>query len=122
MFTELDVTGPASVVDEAADAAQLFYCDLLGGRPIRAVPAAAARELWFLVGRALVKTGPQVRGGSARIALWVEAAEDTAARCWDAGFTVRVHPGEPGSPELTVIDPFGLEIALRGGTSARGVP
>lgn len=112
MFSNVEIDAVAFVGEEA-EAARKFYCDVLGGRQIRAVPAAAAAgELWFLVDRALVKTGPHVRGSTARVALWVEDVEEIATRCWDAGFTVRVHPAPLGSAGLTIVDPFELEIAL----------
>jgi hypothetical protein len=41
----------------------------------------------------------------------VESPSDTAARCWDAGYTVQLLKNRaPGA--LSVFDPFGRQIAL----------
>jgi catechol 2,3-dioxygenase-like lactoylglutathione lyase family enzyme len=115
MSTELRLVETTQVDDAVVDAALRFYEDVLGGRQIRAASGAeAAGELWFLVDGVVVRTGEHLRGSSARVSLGIEDADDAAARCWDAGFTVRVHPGMSEGPALTVVDPFGLEIALRG--------
>lgn len=75
------------------------------------VQVAAIGRLWFLFGETLVEAGPTHSESGALLELEVESPNDTAARCWDAGYTVRVlHNGIPGS--LAVIDPFGRQIAL----------
>ena len=113
MFMKLEKTEPTAAASSDVEAAQKFYCEALGGRQIRATAGAeGAGELWFLVDGVLVKTGRDVCKSSAHVALRVDDAEETAVRCWDAGFTIRVHPGPLGSVRLTVIDPFDLEIAL----------
>ena len=40
-----------------------------------------------------------------------------AERCWDAGYSVRVHDGPAGAVSLFLADPFGREIALIGRTT-----
>lgn len=97
--------------EEETDAALRFYCEAMNGRQLETT--AAPDELWFVVEDSLVITGALLRGQSARISLRVNDPEGIAARCWDAGFTVRAER----LSSLAVIDPFGLEIDLVPATS-----
>ena len=54
------------------------------------------------------------------VALVVDDPVAVAARCWDVGFTVRVHDGPDGALSLFVADPFGQVIALVGRTMTTG--
>ena len=47
----------------------------------------------------------------ARITLVVDDAVAIAARCWDAGFTVRVRESADATT-IAVVDPFDLELEL----------
>jgi catechol 2,3-dioxygenase-like lactoylglutathione lyase family enzyme len=94
-------------------AARTFYGDVLGGRQVWPFGSAEASErLWFLVSGALIETGPEFRNTRVRVLLGAEYADDLAARCWDAGFTVQVDPGPAGRATLTLVDPFGRQIDL----------
>jgi hypothetical protein len=63
----------------------------------------------LLVGHDLVTAGPGA--AEKRIALVVDDAIASAARCWDAGFEVRVH-GAGDAMTIVVIDSFDLEVEL----------
>jgi hypothetical protein len=92
------------------DAATKFYCGVLSGREIcRVGPPGQRRRRWFRVGGAIIETGLGWRA-RARIALAVHDPDETAERCWDAGFSVHVHEGSTAT--LSVIDPFGRRIEL----------
>ena len=90
--------------DDEVEAARRFYCELLDGREI-------ARGC-FAVGGALIKTGHERRGQTARAP--VRDPEGVAARCWNAGYTVVVNDGAVSSAASTIaiLDPFGLRIEL----------
>ena len=51
------------------------------------------------------------------VAVVVDDPVAIAERCWDAGYTVRVHDDPAGAVSLFLADPFGREIALIGRTS-----
>ena len=108
---ELDESDSSNVDEADREAAQKFYGWLLGGRPVRAAEAGTTRTLAFLVEGTLVVTGPHVRRSSSHIALRVEDTDRIATRCWNAGFTVRANH-DSRLAVLTVVDPFGLNIAL----------
>ena len=102
-------------------AARMFYRDVLGGRQLRR--RAADNEsglLRFRVGGSLVTTGPGQSND--RVALVVDDAVTVAVRCWDAGFTVRVHDSADATA-IAVVDPFERELELvsstPGGRGAR---
>lgn len=59
---------------------------------------------------------------AAPVALVVDDPVAVAARCWDVGFTVRVHDGPDGALSLFVADPFGQVIALVGRTMTTARP
>ena len=109
MITDEFPIAPDVVGEEDIAAATAFYCDILNGTQARTAPA---NELWFVVGGVLIETGPGAHTEWGRVAIEVENPEDVAAKCWDGGFTVRTEGGAPCSPRLTLVDPFGLEIAL----------
>jgi catechol 2,3-dioxygenase-like lactoylglutathione lyase family enzyme len=100
-------------LERARVAARKFYCSVLGGRQVRPSGIVNADDrLWFLVGGAVIETGPQFRNARARITLDAEAPEDLAVRCWDAGFSVHVLESGSGQPSLALVDPFGRKIDL----------
>jgi catechol 2,3-dioxygenase-like lactoylglutathione lyase family enzyme len=111
---ELEEVGrdrPKLVGGDAASA-RLFYEELLGGREVWPTGRRAGfGRLWFLLGETLVEAGP-TRGGTPEVVeVEVASPNDTAARCWDAGYTVQLSKhGTSGG--LSVIDPFGRPIAL----------
>jgi catechol 2,3-dioxygenase-like lactoylglutathione lyase family enzyme len=104
-------TEPDVVAGQEA-AARLFYEELLGGREVwPSARRVGGNVLSFLVGDTLVEAGPMHDENGAMLELEVDDPNDVAARCWDAGFTVRLisRRGEAG---ISVIDPFGRQIAL----------
>lgn len=91
-------------------AARSFYQDLLGGRQVWPTGRRAIGRLYFLFDRDLVEVGP-ARSDVEMLELGVDAPYDVAARCWDAGYTVRLLASErPGA--IAVIDPFDRAILL----------
>lgn len=101
-------------------AVRAFYADALQGRqvwPTRRAPAQAG--LWFLVEGTLIEVRAARDAERPPVTLEVDAPDELAARCWDAGFDVRVHQSATGAVVLSVIDPFGQEIVLAG-ASHRG--
>ena len=91
-------------------AATRFYCGALRGRQLcRAGGPRQRRRLWFRVGGAIIETGLGWRA-RARMVLAVDDPDETAERCWDAGFSVQVH--DRGAVALSVVDPFGRQIDL----------
>jgi len=102
-----------TTADRDAAAAQSFYGDALRGRQVWPTDCTAAEMgLWFLVGGTLIDVRAALDAGRPPIALAVDEPEELAARCWDAGFDVRVHDDASGRGVLSVIDPFGREIVL----------
>lgn len=115
---------PAASDDVAATAAVRFYRDALRGRllpPPR--ERASRRALSFLIGDTRIEVEP---GASvvpaAPVAVVVDDPVAIAERCWDAGYTVRVHDGPASAPSLFVADPFGRVIALVGRTMTTTCP
>jgi catechol 2,3-dioxygenase-like lactoylglutathione lyase family enzyme len=99
--------------DRDAAAVRSFYEDALQGRqvwPTRRTPADAG--LWFLVEGTLIEVRAARDADRPPIALEVDAPDELAARCWDAGFDVLVREDAIGAVVLSVIDPFGREIVL----------
>jgi hypothetical protein len=88
--------------------------------PTRRAPAEAGP--WFLVEGTLIEARAARDADRPPIALAVDAPDELAARCWDAGFGVRVREGASGAVVLSVIDPLGREIVLarRESPDARG--
>lgn len=108
---EVDDGGPTTAADQAV-AARTFYEQLLGGRQMWPTGRrAGAGRLWFLFGETLIETGPIRDGGADPIEIGMDAPNDAAARCWDAGYTVRLLKRE-SAVMLSVIDPFGRQIVL----------
>jgi extradiol dioxygenase family protein len=98
----------------ALAAARAFYCDVLGGQQMRRLQLGDGSSLLsFLVGEALVITGPGVVDD--RVTLVVDDALAIAERCWDAGFEVRVR-GTADATTIVVIDPFDRELEVRSRT------
>jgi catechol 2,3-dioxygenase-like lactoylglutathione lyase family enzyme len=113
-------TAPRVGARDAA-AVRAFYEDALHGRqvwPTQRAPAAGGP--WFLVAGTLVEVRAARDANDPPIAVEMDAPDECAARCWDAGFEVRV--GEPanGAAVLSVIDPFGREIVLARRDAAEG--
>lgn len=91
-------------------AARAFYQDLLGGRQVWPTGRRAIGRLYFLFEKSLVEVGP-ARSDEEMVELGVDSPYNVAARCWDAGYTVRLLPNErPGA--LAVVDPFGRAVLL----------
>jgi catechol 2,3-dioxygenase-like lactoylglutathione lyase family enzyme len=105
--------GPPIAASSTIEAARAFYCDALRGRQVwRTGSADAGARLWFLVGETLVEVGSASRDAITPITLSVESPSELAERCWDAGFTVRVHDDGTGRAPLSVLDPLGRRIEL----------
>ena len=102
-------TGRLSAARNPETAARSFYQDLLGGRQVWPTGRRAIGKLYFLFDRNLVEAGP-ARGDVETLELGVDSPYDVAARCWDAGYTVRLLE-QPGA--IAVIDPFGRAVLLR---------
>jgi hypothetical protein len=96
-----------------ARAARAFYCDALEGQQVwPAGPIGAHGRLWFLVAGALIEVGGAAVGCSAPVILDVDDPDELAQRCWDAGFTVRMHQDPTGRAPVSVFDPFDRRIDL----------
>ena len=92
-------------------AARCFYQDLLGGRQVWPTGHRPVGKLYFLFEQSIVEVGP-ARSDVESLELPVDSPNDVAARCWDAGYTVRLLGNErPGA--LVVVDPFGRAVLLR---------
>ena len=110
MTTQRLVRDRVDAADPSTIAARAFYCDALGGRQMRgASPWDSSSILMFLVGGALVTTGPGAADD--RVTLVVDDAEAIAERCWDAGFEVRVR-GSADARTIVLIDPFDRELEV----------
>lgn len=101
--------GRLSVTRNPETAARSFYQELLGGRQVWPTGRRAIGRLYFLFDRSLVEVGP-ARSDVEMLELGVDSPYDVAARCWDAGYTVRLLE-QPGA--IAVIDPFGRAVVLR---------
>ena len=96
-----------------ADAARAFYHDVLGGRqtwPARRADIGGG--LWFLVSGTVIEVRSAPGSDTTPLMLEVDDPDALAQRCWDAGFTVRVHQDATGRAPVSVIDPFGRRIDL----------
>lgn len=102
-------TGRVNAARSPETAARSFYQDLLGGRQVWPTGRRAIGRLYFLFDRSLVEVGP-ARNDVELLELGVDSPYDLAARCWDAGYTVRLLE-QPGA--IAVIDPFGRAVLLR---------
>ena len=110
---------------DVEDALRAFYQDVLGGEqvwPTRIDDAGGS--LWFLVGSDLLEV--RVGGGDAPApaVLTVEAPEEVAERCWDAGFLVHVRDDASSRTVLSVVDPLGrrIDLSARAATRQRRDP
>jgi hypothetical protein len=96
-----------------AGAARAFYRDALQGQQVWPIGRMGRRgTLWFLVAGAFIEVAGGAIGRSAPVVLDVEDPDDLAQRCWDAGFTVRMHQDATGRAAVSVFDPFGRRIDL----------
>lgn len=94
-------------------AVRLFYTEVLGGRqvwPTRHTNAAG--RLWFLVGATLLEASADDVDAPPPVVLTVDAPDQVAERCWDAGFLVHVHDDATGRAPVSVVDPLGRRIDL----------
>lgn len=103
-------TRPPHDGDRVAAAARWFYMEMLDGQQIWPKRRAGApRGLWFLVGTTLLEaTGAD----PLPVVIEVDAPEEVAERCWDAGFVVHARDEADGACILSVMDPFGRQIDL----------
>jgi hypothetical protein len=93
--------------------AYAFYCEALQGRQVwRGTGKRAGPQLYFRVATTVIATGPGLRRARIQLLLPPHVAEALAERCWDRGFTVWARRRGNRS-ELTLLDPFGLEITLK---------
>lgn len=104
-------TGLLSAARSQETAARCFYQDLLGGRQVWPTGRRPIGKLYFLFDQSIVEVGP-ARSDVESVDVAVDSPNDVAARCWDAGYTVRLLGNErPGA--LVVVDPFGRAVLLR---------
>ena len=108
---EVDERRPTEAEGPEA-AARFFYETLLGGRQVwPSDHRATIGLLWFLFGATLVEAGPGICDLHDVLEVEVDSPNDSAARCWDAGYTVRLLRNG-GAGTLSAIDPFGRVVAL----------
>jgi hypothetical protein len=93
--------------------ARAFYCDVLRGREMwNAAHLDGDDKLSFLVEETRFEVSMTGSASATPIVLIVDKPEELAERCWDAGFTVRVHQDAGGRLPISVTDPFGRRIDL----------
>ena len=96
--------------------ARAFYCDVLRGRQVREELPDDEARLSFIVEGTRIDVDRNAADDGAPIVLSVLDPAAVAARCWDAGHTVRVELGDQSAEEretvVSVIDPFGRQIDL----------
>jgi len=107
----------STIATDAADVVRAFYQDVLGGQEVWSTHGGAAGDsLWFLIGSDLLEARVEARVGDGDAppptVLAVDAPEEVAERCWDAGFLVHVHDDASGRAALSVVDPLGRRIEL----------
>jgi hypothetical protein len=101
-------------------AARAFYCGALrGGQVWPTDRPGTGGSLWFLIGGTLVEAGSESRSATLPIVLDVDDPEASAERCWDAGFSVRVHQDATSRAPVSVVDPFGRRIDLAARVTTR---
>jgi len=96
-------------------AARRFYRGVLGGRQVWPTDRRRSlRSLFFLVGDTLIEVDPASRVAPEAVALEVDAPNEIAERCWNAGYTVRLRDNDldESDPAFFITDPFGRSIAL----------
>ena len=96
--------------------ARAFYCDVLHGRQVWDELPDGEAGLSFIVEGTRIDVGRNAADDGTPIVLPVLDPAAVAARCWDAGHTVRVGLGEQSTAGreavVSVIDPFGRQIDL----------
>jgi hypothetical protein len=100
---------------DSSVAARRFYRGVLGGRQVwPADSRKGVRSLWFLVGDALIEVDPARRVAPETVELAVDAPNDLAEKCWNAGYTVRLRDADvdDSCSAFLITDPFGRTIAL----------
>jgi catechol 2,3-dioxygenase-like lactoylglutathione lyase family enzyme len=101
------------IAPSAASAARAFYRDALKGQQVWPAGRMGGRgTLWFRVAGALIEVVGAAVSPNAPVMLDVDDPNELAQRCWDAGFTVRMHQDATGRAPLSVFDPFGRRIDL----------
>ena len=96
-------------------AARRFYRGVLGGRQVWPTDRRRGlRSLFFLVGDTLLEVDPAPRVAPEAVELEVDAPNEFAERCWNAGYTVRLRDPDfdESNPAFVITDPFGRSIAL----------
>ena len=96
-------------------AARRFYRGVLGGRQVWPTDRRRGlRSLFFLIGDTLIEIDPAPRFAPQAVALEVDAPNELAERCWNAGYTVRLRDDDvdESNPAFVITDPFGRSIAL----------
>lgn len=105
-------------------AARRFYRGILGGRQVWPTDRRkGVRSLWFLVGDTLIEIDPAPRISPEPVELVVDAPNEIAEQCWDAGYTVRLRDADVGDScsAFLITDPFGRTIALTRGAAQQSV-
>jgi catechol 2,3-dioxygenase-like lactoylglutathione lyase family enzyme len=100
---------------DSSVAARRFYRGVLGGRQVwPADSRKGLRSLWFLVGDTLIEVDPARRLAPETVELAVDAPNDLAEQCWNAGYTVRLRDADADDScsAFLITDPFGRTIAL----------
>jgi hypothetical protein len=96
--------------------ARAFYCDVLRGREVCEELPEGEAGLSFIVEGTRIDIDRNAANDGAPIVLSVLDPAAVAARCWDAGHTVRVDLDDQSTAErevaVSVIDPFGRQIDL----------
>ena len=106
-----------SQVPNDTSLARAFYCDVLHGRQVWEERPEGEAGLSFIVEGTRVDVGRNAADDGSPIVLSVRDPAAVAARCWDAGHTVRVTKlSDQSTAEreavVSVIDPFGRQIDL----------
>ncbi len=110
----------STIATGAADAIRAFYQEVLGGQEVWSTGGAdAGGSLWFLVGSELLEARMSDGDVPMPALLTVDAPEEVAERCWDAGFVVQVRDDAFGRAMLSVVDPLGRRIDLSASARTR---
>jgi len=100
---------------DIAIAARRFYRGVLGGRQVWPTDRRRGlRSLYFLVDDTLIEVDPASWREPETVTLAVDAPNDLAERCWNAGYTVRPLDAETDEScsAFLITDPFGHSVLL----------